>query len=180
VRRFMSSELILELMYWGPLAVLLASSLGLVVLKRLLVSPHWLRRLLSLHSISRPVATLTVGLEMLAWNAPTALAAFKFYDWAVAALLVLNFAGYFLAPSALSVVSGLMLSRTLADEEKEPPPSRVNYRRKALVLVFFFACAGQVLRERRAPRAVASPRFLCFAQWLRWTDSRIDLVPYLF
>jgi len=136
----LSPELILELIYWAPLVALLVTSLGLVALKRVSGLPVWLQRVVTprFYLVALPLATLLVGMEMLAWNVrtihrittffggPEAILYFAydlrdtFPDHPVGTLLLVN---SFMAPFVVLIISGYMLWRVLG-RRGEPERSR--------------------------------------------------------
>jgi hypothetical protein len=67
--------------YWAPLIVLLASSFGLVALKRFSRRPPWTERLVRppFYFVSLPIATLLAGIEMLALSLLFVLSLLIFY-----------------------------------------------------------------------------------------------------
>ena len=75
---------------------------------------------------------------MLAWNGLLTLVAVKIDPFFI---LFAPFAGYFISYFAVPLVTGFMLWRTFREEGQETPPSRAKQRRRALILVFLFACA---------------------------------------
>ncbi|WP_426425321.1 hypothetical protein [Bradyrhizobium genosp. A] len=68
-RELLLRELTRQLAYWTPLIALLLLSLVLVGLKRVSAPSPWTERLLRppFYFVSLPIATLTAGMEMLAW-----------------------------------------------------------------------------------------------------------------
>lgn len=137
-----------------PLATLLVSSLLLVGLQRVSGLPHWLQRLVAppFYFVSLPFATLTVGIELLAWLAPgihrLALMSASFLLFMPLSLLIwllyeplaaLTGANLLVAPLAVFIASGFMLWRTVGQEkERGPVLSEARQKRRALFLVTIF------------------------------------------
>ena len=65
----LTRQLLLELAYWTPPVALLVSSLGLIALKCISGLSPWAKRSTAppFYFVSLPIATLTVGVEMLMW-----------------------------------------------------------------------------------------------------------------
>jgi hypothetical protein len=72
-------DLMLEVTYWTPLIVLVLLSLGLLALKRVSGLPQWLKRLATppFYFVSMPIATVLIGVEILAWIIAIHYVAFK-------------------------------------------------------------------------------------------------------
>jgi hypothetical protein len=153
-------ELIVELIAWAPLIVLLLSSLGLIILKRISGLPPWVQRLTvpPFYLVSLSIAILIVGIEVLAFPIYVLVAFSLHHDWQAGIFLgvvffvirvcgefpfeLLRYPGRFFTDMATLVafcaaqfVSGRLLWRTLwRDDGREYPSSKTLQHLGALLL----------------------------------------------
>lgn len=159
--------MLLELtMYWLPLIALVLSSLGLIVLKRVSGLPPWVQRLTDppFYFVSVPIATLIVGIEILAIGVLAYVGwCLVYHNWLLGigliflwtVCLVTGFSPPVLTDQVVGLLpdtvvlvafcaaqflGGRLLWRTLwRDSEREYPSNKTMQHLKILFLLFVFA-----------------------------------------
>jgi hypothetical protein len=156
----MSRELIVELAYWIPLVALLASSLGLIALKRVSGLPGWLDRVAAppFYFVSLPIATLLAGMEMLSEILLVIYHQISFLIFVLGLPILLcfdtspladrlAFANFLLAPFGASFVSGYLLWLSVRRGDELNRASGAERKLRALLLVLIFGWAFLSLRH---------------------------------